>query len=144
MILEDTPGKDLLPVRSHLTESTAAQLDRANQLYRWNLPLLVIGFVCVFAFFGHNDPLVSLSTPAALGLGCLLWALALVPVVRYRSKTGVIACAVIGVLAIPLCYLGDSLNVLPNNALHGMVRAFPAGACLSVLALGGLARARKL
>jgi len=119
-----------------------ARQQRSFGLHAWNVPLLGAGAVAAVLFFGRGRPLIGLSTAGAIALGCLLWALVLTPVLRYRSRLGGLACLGVTLLAIPLCLLSEAW--LPEDALRGWLRVFPASAAMSAFAVGALARAGKL
>ena len=115
---------------------------RSFGLHAWNVPLLGAGAVSAVLFFGRGQPLIGLSTAGAIALGCILWALVLAPVLGYRSRLGGLVCLGVTLLAIPFCLLSEAW--LPEDALRGWLRVFPASGALSALAVGGLARAGKL
>ena len=69
----------------------------------------------------------SIPNPEALALG---------PTIGWLTFT----CA-LALVAIPACLIDFHPNA---EGLHGLVRAFPAGACLSAMAIGFMARRGKL
>ena len=117
-----------------------ARRERGLRLHAWGLPLLVVAFSSL-VFLGRGRPLVVISPVTAIALGCGLWGVTLTPVIRYRSRVGALVCGALALVAIPACLIDFHPNA---EGLHGLVRAFPAGACLSAMAIGFMARKGKL